>query len=123
LNDGMWIAAIADAPWGSPNCWKTVAIKNDETGHCVDGVQVQDRCGSCGGADIDMTPVVFSAVFGGNMGRGIGPVSWWYGTCNGARVASAPASQQCLASDWTQCRSTGCCINGQCKPHFDCFGW
>jgi len=78
LSSSVPSAAINDAAWGSPNCGRMIAVRNDATGKCIE-VPVLDRCASCAPDHVDLTQVAFNALFDTSVGAAKG--SWSFGTC------------------------------------------
>jgi len=87
LTSGVPSGAINDAAWGSPNCGRIIAVRNDATGACIE-VPVLDRCASCAPDHVDLTVAGFNALFDPSVGVGQG--SWSFGTCESAPAAPPP---------------------------------
>jgi len=77
---------------GGQYCGQSVTITNLENGN-TQTATVADECPGCSWGSLDMSTGLFSALSNGNMGEGVFPISWSFGS-GSAAVSSNHQQQQ-----------------------------
>lgn len=96
------VVALNTAQYGSTStksshCGQQVTITNEKNGKSQTATVV-DSCPTCSWGSLDMSESLFSALTDGNLGLGVFPISWTWGSGNSGSGNSQQASKKDASS-------------------------